>query len=65
MLVALALLGAAELDALQHERELSGVDLDVRGPGIDFSSKPEGAGLEPFSQNTKAASVPEKQLCDD
>ena len=34
----------------------------MRGSGIDFASKPEGASLEPFSQNTKAASVPKKKL---
>ena len=62
--VALAVLGAAQLDALQQERELGRVDLNMRGSGIDIASEPEGAGLKPISQNTKTASVPKKQLRD-
>lgn len=47
VLVALTVLGAGRLDALQHECKLGGVDLEVLGSGIDFASDAEIARLEP------------------
>jgi hypothetical protein len=62
--VALATGGARELDALEQEQEGGGGEGDVRrafGRGL---GEAKGAGLEPFSYQTKSVAVPEKERRD-
>ena len=57
-----ATLRPSQVDALQHERQLCRLHLDVLGLGIDLHRKPERPPLEPLVEQPEAVAVPHQQL---
>src|ERR1700710_2288648 len=62
--VAFPALRSRELDAFEHQRKLTGVDLHVLVVSVGGPHEAKCPGLETFSDDTESVAVPEQDLRD-